>query len=118
VDPAAKRIVTIARELLEGDDLDDILERVLAAACELTGARYAALGVLNERRDGLERFVTTGVDPDTHAAIGDLPQGHGVLGELIRHPSPLRLADVSAHPPPTASRSATRRCGPSWARRS
>src|ERR671914_548106 len=67
-------------------------------ARELTGARYAALGVLDEHREELERFVTLGIDDATHAAIGDLPRGRGVLGELIDRPSPLRLEDVSYHP--------------------
>ena len=40
---------------------------------------------------GLERFLTTGIDPETHAAIGDLPEGRGILGVLIREAEPLRL---------------------------
>jgi GAF domain-containing protein len=67
-------------------------------ARELTGARYAALAVLNEQRDGLEQFWTAGVDEDTRRAIGHLPRGRGTLGELILRPRPLRVADVSRHP--------------------
>ena len=52
----------------------------MAVAGELTGARYAAIGVLNPERTGLERFVTHGIDADTHRAIGELPQRAGVLG--------------------------------------
>jgi signal transduction histidine kinase len=81
-------------------ELDErvVLDRVLEMAREITGARYAALGILNEQHSGLERFLTAGVDEATHRAIGDLPRGRGVLGELIEHPQPLRLADVSQHP--------------------
>jgi len=79
-------------------DLEVLLEQVLDAAREITGARYAALGILDDRRTGLERFVTSGIDPAAHAAIGDLPRGRGVLGVLIDDPRPLRLPDVSAHP--------------------
>jgi len=71
---------------------------VLETAAELTGARYAAIGVLDEERRALSRFLTRGVDEPTHRAIGDLPQGRGVLGVLIDHPHPLRLADVGDHP--------------------
>ena len=78
-------------------DLESLLQRVLAAACELTGARYAALGVLDEDRQELERFITRGIDDETRAEIGDLPRGRGVLGVLIEHPEPLRLADVGSH---------------------
>jgi signal transduction histidine kinase len=81
-------------------ELDErvVLDRVLEMAREITGARYAALGILNEQHSGLERFLTAGVDETTYRAIGDLPRGRGVLGELIEHPQPLRLADVSQHP--------------------
>ncbi len=75
-----------------------MLERVVEAARELSGARYAALGVLDEWRTGLERFITTGVDEATRRRIGDLPRGRGVLGELIENPVALRLEDVGAHP--------------------
>jgi signal transduction histidine kinase len=94
----ARRLVTILYELLDVDDLEEVLRRVLGAAQELTGARYAALGLLNEERDGLARFLTVGLDEDERQAIGDLPLGRGVLGELITHPQILRLADLAGHP--------------------
>jgi signal transduction histidine kinase len=78
-------------------DLESLLQRVLAIACELTGARYAALGVLDEDRQELERFIARGIDDETRAEIGDLPRGRGVLGVLIEDPEPLRLADVGGH---------------------
>ena len=78
-------------------DLESLLQRVLATACELTGARYAALGVLDEDRQELERFIARGIDDETRAEIGDLPRGRGVLGVLIEHPEPLRLVDVGSH---------------------
>jgi two-component system, NarL family, sensor histidine kinase DevS len=79
-------------------DSEAVLHRVLDAGRELTGARYAAIGILDSDRQGLERFLTAGVDEATRQAIGDLPRGAGILGELIRHPEPLRLADISQHP--------------------
>jgi signal transduction histidine kinase len=79
-------------------DLDAVLARVLAAACDLTGARYAALGVLDSERTQLERFVTHGLPAATEQAIGERPHGRGVLGVLIRDPQPLRLASLDAHP--------------------
>ena len=75
-----------------------VLDRVLETAREITGARYAALGILNERALELEQFLTSGVDEATRRAIGELPRGRGVLGALIEHPQPLRLADVGQHP--------------------
>jgi len=63
----------------------------------MTGARYAALVVLNEKRTEPEQFWTAGIDEDTRRAIGHPPRGRGVLGELILEPHPLRLADVPQH---------------------
>jgi signal transduction histidine kinase len=97
-DGTARRLVTILYELLDVDDLEEVLRRVLGAAQELTGARYAALGLLNEKRDALARFLTVGIDEEGRKVIGELPRGRGVLGELITHPGILRLADLSRHP--------------------
>lgn len=97
-DRTARSLLEIVRVVLAELDLDAVLDRVLDAARELTGARYAALGVLNDTRTELARFVTVGIDEDTRMEIGSLPRGKGVLGELISNPAPLRLADVGKHP--------------------
>jgi signal transduction histidine kinase len=78
--------------------LDAVLQRLVEAAAELTGARYAALGVLDPSGSQLERFVTSGLDDETRAAIGDLPRGRGILGVLIQEPEPLRLHDLHDDP--------------------
>jgi signal transduction histidine kinase len=91
-------LLDVARSLVSELDIETVLRQVLEAARDLTGARYAALGVLDHQRQELERFITLGVDDETRAKIGPLPRGRGVLGELIRHPEPLRLVDVSTHP--------------------
>jgi signal transduction histidine kinase len=95
---AARGVLEVARSVLGELDVDRVLDRVLESARELTGARYAAMGVLNDSRTALARFITVGIDESTRARIGAEPTGQGVLGELIRHPLPLRLADVGAHP--------------------
>ena len=78
--------------------LDAVLQRIVEAAAELTSSRYAALGVIDRSGTGLERFVTTGMDQGTIERIGHLPRGRGILGELIRDATPLRLADIGSHP--------------------
>jgi len=78
--------------------LDAVLQRLVEVAVELTGARYGALGVIDRSASGLERFLTTGIDAETHAAIGDLPHGRGILGVLIRDATPLRLHDLNEDP--------------------
>ena len=92
------RLLELGRSLVEDLDLELVLKRVLEAARELTGARYAALGILDARREQLERFLTVGVDEPTRRDIGDLPRGRGVLGVLIHDPRPLRLRAVGEHP--------------------
>jgi len=92
------RLIEVGRSLLSELDLDVVLDRVLETARDLTGARYAALGILDEHRRELAQFLTRGVDEATHRAIGDLPRGRGILGLLIDDPRPLRIADVGEHP--------------------
>jgi signal transduction histidine kinase len=92
------RLLDVGRSLVAELDPEAVLDRLLDVAQELTGAKYAAIGVLDERREQLERFVTRGIDEETHRAIGDLPRGRGVLGVLIHDPRPLRLSDVGEHP--------------------
>ena len=93
-----QRLLQVGSEVVSELDHEAVLQRVLEAARELTGARYAALGVLDSERRGLERFLTSGIDQPTQRMIGDLPHGRGILGVLITDPRPLRLADVGAHP--------------------
>jgi two-component system, NarL family, sensor histidine kinase DevS len=78
--------------------LDAVLRRLTETAASLTGARYAALGVIDPSGQGLERFVTTGVDAETYAAIGDLPRGRGLLGVLIHEAEIVRLHDIADDP--------------------
>ena len=78
--------------------LDAVLLKLIETAASLTGARYAALGVLDPGAPRLERFLTTGIDDETQRAIGDLPTGRGILGVLIRDVAPLRLRDLCQDP--------------------
>jgi signal transduction histidine kinase len=96
-DTALRTLIALGNSVLEESELELVFERVIEAARELTGARYAALGVLDARRERLERFLTVGIHEDTREMLGEPPSGHGVLGELIRNPEPLRLPDVGAH---------------------
>ncbi|MET8763330.1 GAF domain-containing protein [Lentzea sp. NPDC004782] len=80
-----------------GLELDSTLKRIVEAATELADARYGALGVLGP--DGrLSNFVYVGIDEQTRQQMGPLPTGHGLLGQLIADPRPLRLTDLATHP--------------------
>lgn len=93
-----QRLIEAGQSIVAQLDVDAVLEELLEIAREVTGARFAAIGVLAANRTELERFITQGVDPSTHAAIGDLPLGRGILGALISDPRPLRLDLVEADP--------------------
>jgi two-component system, NarL family, sensor histidine kinase DevS len=85
--------------MIEADiELSALLQHIVEEAVNLVGARYGALGVLNEERTRLEQFLTVGLDDVTEAAIGLRPTGRGVLGLLITDPQTLRLRDLSIHP--------------------
>jgi signal transduction histidine kinase len=75
-----------------------MLRRIVEAAVDLVDAGYGALGVLDETGTRLAQFITVGIDESTHALIGDLPEGHGILGLLILDAKPLRLPDLREHP--------------------
>src|SRR5215208_6871537 len=92
-----RRLLDVGRALVAELDVEGVLLRILETARELTRARYAALGILDSPKEELERFVFVGIEDETRRLIGPLPRGHGVLGELIRDPRPLRLADVTQH---------------------
>jgi signal transduction histidine kinase len=89
-----RRLIDAGGALVSQLDLGALLERLLEIAADVTGARYAALGILDESRRELERFLTHGIDADGRRAIGDPPRGRGILGVLIEDPRPLRLARV------------------------
>ncbi len=97
-DARLRPLIDVGRALVSELDLDEILRRVLEVARDLTGARYAAIGIIDAAHTGLERFLTSGIDAATVELIGPPPRGRGVLGELIRDPTPLILDDVSSHP--------------------
>ncbi len=94
-----QRLVDTAVGLSSELDLETLLRQIVEQACELTGARYAALGVLDPQTDDrLSEFITEGIDPPTAAAIGRLPRGDGVLGVVLREGRTLRLDDLASHP--------------------
>jgi GAF domain-containing protein len=89
-------VVSMSAEL----DIGSVLERFVAVACTLTGARYGAISVLGEH-GRQEEFVQQGIGSREAALIGHLPDGGGVLGHLVHHPQTLRLHDLGDHPAST-----------------
>ena len=93
-----ERMLEAGRGLVADLDPESVLSRLLEDARDLTGARYAAIGILDEKKAELERFLVSGIDEQGRLAIGNLPRGRGILGELIRNPKPLRLRTLGEHP--------------------
>jgi signal transduction histidine kinase len=77
-------------------DVDRSLQLIVDSVRDLVGADYAALGV--DAGGRIERFITSGISDDLRRSIGPLPQGHGLLGTIIRDGVTLRTADISKHP--------------------
>jgi len=97
-DPTILRRLLDATLLIEADlALPALLHQVTQEARSMTGARYGALGVLNEDRTGLDEFITVGLEADEEERIGPRPTGRGVLGVLIAEPVPLRMAELGSH---------------------
>ena len=83
---------------IAGDlELSHTLRRIVTAATTAVDARYGALGVVGAN-GLLDEFIVEGIEQSVIDSIGDLPEGRGILGHLIREPTPLRLRDLSAHP--------------------
>jgi signal transduction histidine kinase len=84
-----------ANHLVSGDlSLSTVLRRIVEAARELAGARYAALGVIAPS-GGLAEFIHSGMPDDAVARIGHLPEGKGLLGALLHDPGAIRLRRIS-----------------------
>ncbi|ASQ99848.1 histidine kinase [Streptomyces sp. 11-1-2] len=97
---ARDRIHTLLDAVLAiGSDLEleVVLQRIVESAVSLVDAEYGALGVLGEEGT-IKQFLTVGIDEETIAEMGHYPRGEGILGLLIRHPEPLRLANLARHP--------------------
>jgi GAF domain-containing protein len=100
VDDPERLRALVAAVMAIGSDLSlpAVLRHIVESAVALVGAGYGALGVLDTSGSGLAEFVNVGMSPEQVAAIGHLPEGHGILGLLILEPKPLRLADLGVHP--------------------
>lgn len=90
--------LALAADALAGElDVEDVLQRIVETAASITGARYAALGVLGEG-ERITRFIPYGTPDDLIDKIGHYPRGEGILGLLIEEPRVIRLDDIQQHP--------------------
>jgi signal transduction histidine kinase len=92
-----KRLEVASSEMITEVSLEGVLARVAQVAAEVIGARYAAIGVLGSDGKVLEHFTTYGIDAELRARMGRPPEGHGILGLIVRDAKPLRLPDLTRH---------------------
>lgn len=86
-----------ALDLSGQHDLDAVLGQIVQGAAAVADARYAALGIYDA--DGrITRFIHHGVDEATVRQLGPLPEGRGLLGEVLVADGPIRLDDITDHP--------------------
>lgn len=88
---------TTSLSLFSDLSLDGVLNRIVQAAKELSNARYAALGI-PDGHGGLERFIAVGLSEEQQVRIEHPPRGQGLLGEMLRTETSLRISDISMHP--------------------
>jgi len=86
-------VLAVAAEL----SVEEVLQRLVHAARELAGARFAALG-LPDGEGGFRRFLTSGMSEELVASLGPLPRQHGVLGAMLEAEAPYRTGDIHEHP--------------------
>jgi signal transduction histidine kinase len=95
--PAVAALDAAVRGISGVLDTDAVLQLIVDRVRELVGARYAALGIVDDE-GGITAFITSGITADERRAIGDLPRGRGLLGLIIRENRPYRIADIGSHP--------------------
>jgi len=93
-------LMQVSLALTTERSLERVLQKIAEVARDVLRARYAAVGVIDERGTGLSQFLTAGIDEAGKAAIGPLPTGQGVLGLMIRERRPIRIRRLAAHPQP------------------
>jgi two-component system sensor histidine kinase DevS len=84
-------------ELINDVSVEHLLERIAATACEQAGARYAALGVLDEKGE-LKQFITVGMSQEEIDRLPHPPMGKGLIGALMRTDEPIRLPVIQDDP--------------------
>jgi len=90
-------LVEATRAIAENLELEPVLQLTVDRVRILVGADYAALGIV-DAAGRVDRFVTSGMDPELRRAIGEPPHGHGLLGLISREGRSFRVARIADHP--------------------
>ncbi|MEJ2150169.1 MAG: histidine kinase [Chloroflexota bacterium] len=94
-DAIREAALTLTSEL----SLPILLNRIVGLAREMSGARYAALGIPDPTSSHLVQFITSGMTDEALSKMDGLPVGEGLLGELLKPDAkPIRTANIAEHP--------------------
>lgn len=96
-EPALEALDAANRAIAGLQPVEAVLQLIVDRVRSLVDAEYAALGLF-DRRGRIERFVTVGIDDETRRRLGAPPQGHGLLGLIVRENRAIRIPDIAAHP--------------------
>lgn len=96
-EPALEALDAANRAIAGLQPVEAVLQLIVDRVRSLVDAEYAALGLF-DRRGRIERFVTVGIDDETRRRLGAPPQGHGLLGLIVRDNRAIRIPDIAAHP--------------------
>lgn len=77
--------------------LNRVLQLIVDAVRGLADAQYAALGIA-DANGRIERFLTSGISSVDRERIGAMPEGHGLLGLIIREGQSFRIPDLATDP--------------------
>jgi signal transduction histidine kinase len=92
-----RHIAKLVMEAANADSMEQVLQNIAHNARELIGARYAALGV-PDQKGGLRYFKVSGLSEDEIELIDHPPVGLGLLGTMMRDAHPMRLEHMETHP--------------------
>jgi signal transduction histidine kinase len=95
--PALKAVSDAVLAVASNLSVDDVLQRLVHAAREVAGARYAAIGI-PDGAGGFRRFLVSGMSDELIAALGPLPRTHGMLGAMLESSAPYRTEDIHRDP--------------------
>jgi signal transduction histidine kinase len=93
LNPALKAVSDAVLGVAAKLSVDEVLQKLVDAARELAGARYAALGI-PDGQGGFRRFLVTGMSDELIASMGPLPRTHGMLGAMLEQPLSYRTDDI------------------------
>ena len=96
-DPAFRTLSDVVLAIAGEHEVEPVLQRLVDAARELGGARYAALGI-PDGQGAFASFITSGMTDELIAEMGPLPRTHGMLGAMLESPEPFRTPDIQTDP--------------------